>query len=165
MGVTKPHLIKLGAILHEIDNFDISEFDGHLILQKTIHMLKSFGIDLEYDFKWYFHGLYSQRLIEDGLELVDHYDDIPSIHIQFESAETQKRYEKFLRFMADKKNNSVLLDIASTTCYLHKVGFTESEVLYYVENTNSKFNAVDCRRIWNELKEAEVLKMEVLEIK
>lgn len=51
-------------LFHE--EFDYSEFDNRLQMQKAVYLLQNMGVPLgDYGFRWYFHGPYSQELQDD----------------------------------------------------------------------------------------------------
>jgi len=47
---------------------DLNSFHDRLKLQKVSFMLKNMGIGLNYEFRLYFYGVYSQELYKDSLE-------------------------------------------------------------------------------------------------
>lgn len=48
------------------EEFDYSEFDKRLKMQKAVYLLQNMGVALgDYGFRWYFHGPYSQELQDD----------------------------------------------------------------------------------------------------
>ena len=146
---TNPHT--LGVIMRDIGNFDISTFDGRLVLQKTIYLLQSFGISLGYQFNWYLHGVYSPGLTRDGFKLKKFIDDMPSIDIQFADKRIQEQYDAFMEFIRDKKSEPDLLEIASSICFLHDSGFEKETVLDIVEKKKPQFKRTQCVDMWNRL--------------
>lgn len=48
---------------------DMSTLDKRIIFQKTIYLLKAFGVNLNYYFSWYLRGPYSTTLADDGYAL------------------------------------------------------------------------------------------------
>ncbi len=147
----------LGAILKDVGNFDMSEFKGRLILQKTVYLLQSFGVDLGYKFGWYLHGTYCTKLAGDGFELKKVMDDIPKLEIKFTDVDVQSSYEKYMQFIDDKKFDPDLLEIASSIHYLSRSNFEKDEVLGMVERKKKQFTRDQCIRIWNELEKHGVI--------
>lgn len=147
----------LGMILRDVGNFDMSTFNGRLTLQKTIYLLKSFGIDLGYVFAWYLHGVYSPELTKDGFELFEKKYDLSDLRVEFQNNDTQEGYNIFLKFMEGKKNDPDLLEISSSTCYLNQKGWSKTEVLKAVESKKSRFKKEDCVQIWDELEKIGVV--------
>lgn len=48
------------------EEFDYSDFDKRLKMQKAVYLLQNMGVALgDYGFRWYFHGPYSQDLQDD----------------------------------------------------------------------------------------------------
>ena len=147
-----------GLILKDIGNFDISNFDGRLILQKTVYVLKAFKINLGYEYNWYLHGTYSPELARAGYQVSEIIDKIPDIAVKFQDENVQTNYDNFKGFIADKKDNPDLLEISSSICYLFREDFKKDEILELVENKKARFKKDDCVKIWNELQECEVVK-------
>ncbi len=150
----------LGAILKHIGNFDVSEFKGRLILQKTVYLLQSFGIDLGYKFGWYLHGTYCTKLTRDGFELESVIGDIPKLDIKFTDADVQSSYNKYMQFIGDKKFDPDLLEIASSIRYLSRSNFEKEKVLDMVEKKKKQFTRDQCVRIWNELEKCGIVEDE-----
>lgn len=151
-------LYSLGIILKEINNFSMDKFENRLILQKTIYLLQSFGVDLGYPFQWYLHGMYCSDLTKQGFELEGVMGDIPPIEVKFQDDATQSRYNVFLEFMKDKKNNSDMLEIASSISYFYKRRFNKKKILQLVENKKARFTAKDCKYAWDELEKYSVIR-------
>ena len=151
-------LYSLGIILKEINNFSMDKFENRLILQKTIYLLQSFGVNLGYSFQWYIHGTYCPDLTKQGFELEGVMGDIPLIKVKFQDSGTQSRYVAFLEFIKDKKNNFDILEIASSICYFYKRRFDKEKILQLVENKKARFTAKDCKYAWEELEKYSVIK-------
>jgi len=61
---------KLAKILKFFEKeIDMSTYKDRLILQKLIYILKSKGVDFDYNFGWYLRGPYSSSLANDGYVL------------------------------------------------------------------------------------------------
>jgi hypothetical protein len=58
--------LALDALGHDLD---LSDFDGRLLLQKTIYLAQAAGVDLGYTFGWYLRGPYSPSLTRDAFAL------------------------------------------------------------------------------------------------
>ena len=151
-------VIRLGLILKEIGNFDLSNFRGRLSLQKTVYLLQVFGINLEYKFRWYLHGTYCPQLTADGFELRPHIDKIPRLAVKFADDGAQRQYDKFLKFIEPHKMNAKMLEIAASICYFHRAENPKTEVLRRVENKKAEFTMDECDLMWNELEKAGVVK-------
>ena len=51
------------------ESFDYGSFGKRMKMQKGIYLIEQFGLNIgEYDFSWYKHGPYSQRLQDDMYE-------------------------------------------------------------------------------------------------
>lgn len=157
LGVFVMDIIDTGLILNNIGNFNMKDFDGRLILQKTIYVLKSFGIDLGYSYQWYLHGAYSTQLAKVGFELQDKIEKIPDIDVRFADEKIQSRFDKFMEFMKDKKNNACLLEISASICFLDDMSFSKEEILKMVENKKPNFTKEQCKKMWDELEQYDVV--------
>ena len=51
--------------------FKMDTFDDRLIVQKSIYLVQSLGINLGYHFSWYLKGPYSTSLASDGFSIQD----------------------------------------------------------------------------------------------
>ena len=141
----------LGLIVKHMGNFDMKTFEKRLIFQKTIYLLQSFGIDMGYRYTWYYHGTYCVDLTKDGFDLTHVIQRIPDISPKFQYSADQARYDSFVKFMSDKKENPDLLEIASSISFLHKAGMDKENVLHLTESKKARFKKADCERIWTEL--------------
>lgn len=148
---------EMAAILNDIGNFDMANFKGRLTLQKTIYLLQSFGVSLGYEFKWYLHGTYCPALMTDGLAIEEVAPSLPSIPIKFESEHAQRRYVEFKEFLADKKHDPAMLEVASSVCYLDGIGLEKGEILELVKNKKRKFTTEQCQRAWDDLERYRVV--------
>lgn len=146
-------IINLGLILHSVDNFSMSTFNGRLTFQKTIYLLQAFGIYIGYDFSWYLRGPYSSHLARDGFELQDVYRDFPTKTGKFSENKIQQRFKKFLRFMKNKKNDPDKLEILASIHFLKNVHpkTKKENILSIVEQKQSYFTKPMCKKWWAEL--------------
>ena len=148
--------LTLGLILKNLDNFDMSTFHGRLTLQKTVYLLQSFDIYIGHSFSWYLRGPYSSHLASVGFQLQEVYDKIPQG--KFEKG-IQKRFEKFLNFMEDKKNDPDRLEILASIHFLKKIypNMSKSDILEKVKNKQKYFTKKQCEEAWTELKNLELI--------
>ena len=151
----------LGTILNEIGNFDMRGFTGRLVLQKTVYLLKSFGIDLGYVYHWYLHGVYNPTLTRTGFELHDN-DALKALpdEMVFADDYTQKKYDLFLKFIHNKKHDPDKLEIASSICYLYDAKFSKEDIIHHVEKKKERFTENQCLDMWNELEKYGVFRNE-----
>lgn len=142
----------LGLLLRDVGNFDMSDFNGRLRFQKTVHILQSFGIDLGYRYNWYLRGPYCPDLTKVGFELVDVLPKLRNIPVEFEDDADQTRYDNFKSFMTDKKNDPDALEIASSICFLRNEEDLDRETaLRLTEGKRACFTMDECRGMWDEL--------------
>lgn len=147
-----PSIYELGLLIKDIDNFDLSNFDGRLRFQKTIQILQSFGIDLGYRFSWYLRGPYSPTLTKDGFDLQDVIYRIPKLKMDFRRKEDDSRYSDFKELIQDKKDDPDQLEIVSSICFLYKEKQkARDEVLDLTAGKRKHFTMEQCRQIWDEL--------------
>jgi len=150
-------VINLGLVLRNFENFNMSNFDGRLTLQKSIYLMQAFGIYLGYNFSWYLRGPYSPRLARDGFALQEIYRSVPSG--SFEKKNIQSKFKKLLNFMEDKKKDPDRLEILSSIHFLKKIHkkMSKSEILEKVKKKQVYFTKKQCEKAWNELKEIELI--------
>ena len=110
------------AILKDVGNFSVDIFAGRLALQKAVRILQAFGADLGCRFAWYLHGPYCKSLFRGGPESRKFIDRLPKTGVRLECGWTQRRYEQFKEFMADKKHGPALLEICASICRLAAAG-------------------------------------------
>ena len=152
MGVGED-AVNLGMVVKNLDNFDMSSFDGRLTLQKSVYLLQAFGVYLGYRFSWYIRGPYSTRLASAGFALQGVYEDLPTG--TFHSKQIQSRFRQFLDFMGDKRHDPDRLEILASIHFLRNVHkrMTKPKILTKVENKQSYFTREDCEKGWGELEE------------
>lgn len=149
--------VNLGLVLKALDNFDMSTFGGRLVLQKTIYLLQSFGVYLGYRFSWYIRGPYSPRLARAGFELEDVYGKITEPG-RFRGG-AQKKFDAFLAFMGDKKNDPDRLEILASIHFLKKIhpGMAKREIIGRVKSKQAYFTEKQCAEAWKDLRDAGVI--------
>jgi len=130
--------LTLGLILKNLDNFDMSTFQGRLILQKTVYLMQAFDIYIGHNFSWYLRGPYSSHLASIGFQLQENFDKIPKG--KFEKG-VQKKFETFLSFMEDKKSDSDRLEILASIHFLKKIypNMSKAEIIEKVKNKQKYF--------------------------
>ncbi|MCH7560087.1 MAG: hypothetical protein IIC67_01735 [Thaumarchaeota archaeon] len=150
-------VINLGLVLRNLDNFDMSTFDGRLTLQKTIYLMQAFGIYLGHNFSWYLRGPYSSHLASVGFALQDIYHRIPTAGY-FEK-ETQRKFDDFIEFMNDKKTEPDRLEILASIHFLKKIypSMSKAEIIEKVKNKQKYFTKKQCEEAWKELKEVSII--------
>jgi uncharacterized protein YwgA len=132
-------------------------FDGRLVLQKTIYLLQAFGIYLGYNFSWYLHGPYSTTLTRNGFALQEIYKNIEKG--TFENQKTQRKFDKFIQFMDDKKNDSDKIEILASIHFLKNIypNMPKYKILDIVKKKQSYFTEKQCNDGWNELKKVNLI--------
>jgi uncharacterized protein YwgA len=143
--------LALGAVLKRIGNFDLSTFEGRLVLQKTVYLLQCFGLYFGYKFSWYVHGPYSPDLTRDAFKIQPIYRKIP--RAKFAKARTEERFRDFLRFIGDKKNDADWLEQLACTHFLRVLNPTASrrQIIRVVLNHEPHFTKMQCQRAWDYL--------------
>jgi len=143
--------VDLGLVLRNLDNFDMSTFDGRLTLQKTVYLMQAFGVYLGHSFSWYLRGPYSSHLASVGFALQDVYGRIPTAG-HFDK-KTQKKFERFVGFMEDKKTDPGRLEILASIHFLRKIypKMAKGEIIEKVKNKQRYFTKKQCEDAWQEL--------------
>jgi len=141
----------LGAVLKRIGNYDMSTFEGRLVLQKTVYLLQAHGLYLGYKFSWYVHGPYCPELTREAFELLPIYKRIPDA--EFAKPQVEKRFEKFLSFLGDKKGDSDWLEQLACTHFLRVLNprAKKEEIINIVLNHEPHFTKRQCEQAWNYL--------------
>lgn len=147
---------ELAAVLKDIGNFSMDDFEGRLTLQKTICLLQAFGVNLGYQFTWYLHGPYSTALFRDGHEARAVIDGLPCAPVSF-NGEAQKRYEGFKEFVQDKKHDPLRLEMCASICYLAAAGLGKDDILKAVEDKTPEFGRGQCVSMWDDLERCGVV--------
>ena len=144
-------VVSLGMVLRNLDNFDMSDFGGRLTLQKSVYLLQSFGVYMGYRFSWYVRGPYSTRLASNGFALRGIYEGLPAG--SFGTKRVQSKFERFLGFMGDKKDDPDRLEILASIHFLKSVykAMPKSKILTKVKNKQSYFTQRQCQEGWDEL--------------
>ena len=113
----------LGFILRKFPEFGFSmdTFDDRLRLQKFIYLLQAHGIYLGYDYSWYLRGPYCSSLATDGFILDDIYTDMVresgTDKTAFANRFTQKRFERFVKFVSGHETETQFLEAAASLHY------------------------------------------------
>lgn len=102
----------LAGVLRRIGRFSLSKFQDRLRLQKTVYLLQAFGIYLGYNFNWYLYGPYSPGLTRDAFEVVPVLDRFSAL--RFADEETEKRFNLFVNFLGDKKDDPQWLELVGS---------------------------------------------------
>lgn len=152
---------ELAIILKDVGNFSMDDFAGRLTLQKTVCLLQAFGVKLGYRFTWYLHGPYCKALVKDGYAARQVIGSLPDVDIRFEGDSIQRRYEEFKEFMADKKNEPALLEIAASIYHLAAAGIGKADALKFTEEKKDGFSRSQCVSMWDELEKYKVVGNEV----
>lgn len=149
--------MELGLVLKNLGNFSMADFDGRLILQKSVYLLQSFGIYRGYRFSWYIHGPYSPKLASDGFALQEIYKALPAG--SFKSNAVQSRFRRFLEFMEDKKEDPDRLEILASIHFLRNVDkkMPKNRILAKVEKKQPYFTRADCVLGWDELEREKLI--------
>ena len=148
--------LTLGLILKNLDNFDMSTFKGRLILQKSVYLMQAFDIHIGHVFSWYLRGPYSSHLANVGFQLQENYDTLPKG--KFDKI-VQKKFEKFLSFMDDKKNDPDRLEILASIHFLKKIypKMSKLDILEKVKNKQKYFTKKQCEDAWIELNNMDLI--------
>ena len=150
-------VVSLGMVLKNLDNFDMSDFGGRLTLQKSVYLLQSFGVYMGYRFSWYVRGPYSTRLASNGFALRGIYGGLPAG--AFGTRRVQSKFERFLGFMRDKKDDPDRLEILASIHFLRSVykAMPKPKILTKVKNKQSYFTGQQCQEGWAELREWDLI--------
>lgn len=145
----------LGGVLHRIGNFDPlnfnTSFNDRLILQKTIYLLHAFGIYIGYGFSWYLRGPYSPALTRDAFNLIERYDELPTV--RFLSRVIEERFQEFLEFINGHATNEEWLEVVASIHFLsHRSPNNDQDAIWReIRNKMSRLRKNTFILYWNEL--------------
>jgi uncharacterized protein YwgA len=158
MSDEEQRALVLGAVLKRIDSFNLCTFKGRLVLQKTVYLLQSYGLNLGYTFTWYLHGPYSPQLTKDAFRLQKIYDDIPAA--QFTDTKIEQKLEKFLGFLGNRKADGDWLEQLACTHFLRELNPQEKEeiIIDKVLKHEYHFTRDNCEKAWAYLVENKLIR-------
>jgi uncharacterized protein YwgA len=146
--------LAIGGILKRLyKEFDMGLFLHRLRVQKIIYLLQESGINLGYNFSWYFYGPYSAELTRDAFQIGDFNNIKP---IGFENLDIEKKFYEFISRIEKHKEDNTWLEVASSILLLRRLYPEKKKEQIIVdikkkrkelENLNGKINSV-----WEELK-------------
>jgi uncharacterized protein YwgA len=138
--------IILGGILRNFyDDFDMTQFDMRLKIQKIIYLMKTKDMNLGYEFGLYLYGPYSVELTRDAFQisdLVKNFNGIDKI------TPTEKK-EEFIHFILElekdsRKDNPIWLEIVASYLFLKKMGYSnDEEIINRIKQKRPDFDIKD----------------------
>ena len=141
--------------MKRIGNFDHKtfsrDFDSRLIFQKSIYLMQAFGLYIGVPFSWYLHGPYSMVLARHGYELTKKYDKLPVI--QFATVESEKRFDRFLSFLGERRTDARWLEALASLHFLRNTYPTTSKdnIILMVMRKQSHLSKQECLEAWSYL--------------
>jgi len=153
----KERTVVLGALLRRIGNFDMSTFNGRLVLQKTVYLFQLFGLYLGYKFSWYIHGPYSPDLTRDAFRLQLIYRDIP--RMAFSDERIERGVGNFLVFLGGRKSDANWLEQLACTHFLKALDpkADRETIIEKVTEHEYHFSKEQCRKAWDYLVENDLI--------
>ena len=145
----------LGGLLKKVGNFSMKSFEKRLLFQKTVYFLQVFGIDLGYKYNWYIAGPYSSSLASDGFKLEIVYNKSPDVN--FIEGEYKNKFENFLSFIKDKRNDKRKLELLSSIHFLNDMGYSKQRILEMIKNKVEVFTEDQINEAFEILKRRELL--------
>lgn len=118
MGSMGLRIRRLATILKKAGGFDNSIFNGRLIFQKTIYILKKMGLkELPYTFSLYHNGPYCSSLADDGYKLAGLIKTPEPIEL---SAKEEELIHKFRTMIKGHENDPIWFESMGTSLFLIK---------------------------------------------
>ena len=147
----KERMFFLGLVLKRVARFDISSFEGRLVLQKTVYLLQSLGFYLGYKFSWYVHGPYSPDLTKDAFRLEAVYKKIP--RVKFGDREIDAKLGTFKKFIGTRKDDADWLEQLACTHFLKALSpkADKKTIVDGVLRHESHFTRTECVQAWDYL--------------
>jgi len=146
---------ELNGLLNRIGNFDsvqfTNDFDKRLILQKTVYLLQAFGLNIGYRYSWYLRGPYSPELAHTAYSVAENFDS--QLVVQFTESKSERRFEEFLSFIKNKKDDQYCLEAIASIHFLAKLYGEKNEQLIYdeVKQKVGQMLKEEFICLWNEL--------------
>jgi len=155
MDMEKERLVLLAAFIkflkRKIDfNFNISDFNSRLRLQKYVFIAKFFGLDLGYNFNLYIHGPYSPELANDYYRIGDNLEKYEEHSLDFEK-------DAFIELIRNK--NEEWLEAAATILMVSEDSCKKDIVIKIVQEIKPRFSK---KFLDNIIKELEKSKLTIL---
>lgn len=146
----------LGGLFKRIGNFNVesftTSFEERLIFQKTIYLLQTFDLSINYNFSWYLRGPYSTGLTRMGYELVK--TDQKEIRlVKFVDSAAEKRFQRFQEFIGRIKRNAKELELLASIHFIKKIypNFSREQVIANVRERKSQLRIKKCLKAWDYL--------------
>jgi uncharacterized protein YwgA len=154
----------LGGILRRIGNFDPADFNENfterLILQKTVYLMQTFGLNIGYRYSWYLRGPYSPALTRDAFSLIQRYDELPTIRFVSENAED--RFSQFLDFLNGHSHDEEWLEVVASIHFLFERSSNKDRELIWqrIKQKMPTLRRKTYDRCWDELEAMGLLGVE-----
>jgi hypothetical protein len=142
---------------------NVSEFDGRLILQKSVYLLEEAGVRLGYAFNWYLRGPYSPALTRDLFNLSSSDDDIDGWVLDQRSRDIAERIRPL--FEGVKKecagDSARRLELFASLHYLARRGRLDiddsSAATKQLEQNGKVFSTAEVASAIDQLKQVQLL--------
>jgi uncharacterized protein YwgA len=160
MQDTPKRIQVLGGLLRHLGTFDMRQFSGRLVLQKTVYLLQEMGFFLGYRFNWYIYGPYSPELARHGFDLTKSLKDIPPY--QFANENNESQFQRFVAFLGDKKSDAIWLEAVASIHFQKKLrpSRAKEEIIQQVVAKQPYFSPTICKDAWKALEDANLLSAE-----
>lgn len=149
--------ILAGLLKNFYSSFSMEKFDSRLKLQKIVYLMQAYGLNIGYTFHLYLYGPYSTELARDGFSMPDF---LGQSLIQFSNNQNQAKFEKFIRFIEDKKDDTEWLEIAASLHLLKNIGYTPQKAIDFIKGKRNdlyKNKEARIKSILEELKAEDVV--------
>ena len=127
--------ILAGIVKNFYNSFNMKTFENRLKIQKIIYLMQAYGLNIGYTYGLYLYGPYSTELTRDAFSMPD-FTCIKKI--AFSNKEDQKKFNSFIRFMGDRKEDPLWLEIAASVHLLRKnYGFSHNKIIYFIKRKHN----------------------------
>jgi len=117
-------------------------------LQKLGYLLKSFGLDIPFDFSWYIHGPYSPGLTRLLYETVEG----GIVETEPLSGQENERVNRLKAFLGKDLTDSDKLELLASVHYLREiarnVGAPADEILLFLKEKKPYFTEQEVQECW-----------------
>jgi len=143
----------IGGVLRKIGaHANLDQFRGRLILQKSVYFMQVFGLNFGYDFNWYVYGPYASNLAHDAFANTA---ALKEKSIEFANPAFEKNMQLLMQFIGKHANDDHWMELAASLHFLKKINpkYTKPQIIEIVTNKQTHFTRDESERIWNHLKE------------
>lgn len=105
-----------GLIKRVYSNFNLSNFDDRIKLQKMIYLIQAYVVNLGFSFSLYLRGPYSPSLTK--IAFIGNFNEAKPVYL--EDPKIENKFKRFLKLILPHKDDIKFLEVASTLHMISK---------------------------------------------